>query len=478
MSGLLSALTYSTEALTAQSVGLQVTGRNVANASVASYSREQVTMSDLGTVGTGSTAASLGVAATGVRSVRDQYLDAQVASENSVTSMLQAQSDSLTRAEAGLGESINLAADPGAISDTTASATGISGTLSGFFNAFQALSADPTNATQKQVLMQSAGSLTAAVNSADANLAAEQQGDTQRVAGDVSAANGLLTNIASLNKQIGIAEAGVPGSALSLRDQRQADIESLTQTMNVTVSASTDYPDQIQISARDGQGNAVPLLDGGAVVAPLSFDGTNVTAGTGAQAATLNVTGGSIAGELQASNGTIAGLRGSLATMAGEISSAVNSAYNPGGTHANFFAASPAGGQLLQVDPATTAATLRTGSSGDAGANDLALAVANVGTENFSTATGDAITGTLSGYYSGVVANFGAQIAGTNSQLTNQTLVSQQISSQRDAVSGVSVDEETANLMQYQQAYQASSHVISVINSMFDSLMSMMTASG
>ena len=305
MSGLLSALTYSTEALTAQSVGLQVTGRNIANASVASYSRETVTMSDLGTVGTGPSAASLGVAATGVRSVRDQYLDAQVASENSVTSMLQAQSDSLTRAEAGLGESINLASDPGAISDTTASATGISGTLSGFFNAFQALSADPTNATQKQVLMQSAGSLTAAVNSADANLAAEQQGDTQRVAGDVSTANGLLTNIASLNKQIGIAEAGVPGSALSLRDQRQADIESLTQTMNVdrhpvvgSIRASYRFP------PGTANGNAVPLAveRRRVIVAPLAVNGhAGHRHHERRRAAALSVTGGSASpGEFQA----------------------------------------------------------------------------------------------------------------------------------------------------------------------------------
>lgn len=473
MPGLLSALIYSSQALGAQSAGLQVTGRNLANANNPAYARQRVILSDLGTVGTGVSAQSLGMQASGVQSLRDRYLDAQVASENSITSMLQAKSDSLRRAEAGLGESINLATDPAAIGSTAASGSGISGTLAGFFNAFQALSSDPTNIAQKQVLMQSAGSLATAVNSADANLATEQAGDTQRVAGDVSNANGLLSDIASLNTQISTAEAGTPGSAVGLRDQRQAKIEALAQTMDVSVNPSLDHPGQVQISGRDGQGNAVLLVDRGAVVAPLAFDGQNVTAGTGAQAATLNVSGGTIAGELQARDSTIGSLRTSLATLAGEITSTVNGAYNPGGANANFFTATPSGGQLLQVDPATTANTLRTGSGGGAGANDLALAVAKVGSQAFSTAAGDPINGTLGGYYSGVVANFGAQIAGTNSQITNQALVSQQIGSQRDAVSGVSIDEETTNLMQYQRAFQASSRVVSVLDTMFNDLLAM-----
>ena len=173
----------------------------------------------------------------------------------------------------------------------------------------------------------------------------------------------------------------------------------------------------------------------------------------------------------------IAGLRDNLKTLAGQVTSAVNTAYNPGGTGANFFAASPTGGQLLQVDPATTASTVRAGSTGDAGANDLALAVSNVASKTFSTAGGDAVNGTLGGYYSGVVSNFGAQLSGTSSQITDQGLVSTQISSQRDSVSGVSLDEETTNLMQYQRAFQASSRVVSVIDSMFDDVMSMVPAS-
>ena len=473
MAGLFGALAYTGQALSAQSAGLQIAGKNLANVNTTGYARQRVTLDETDTVGTGINSQSGGVQVTGVQSLRDKYLDAQVASENSVTSMLQAKYDSMSRAQSGLGETVDSSSDASSISDTGSGTTGVGGAMSDFFNAFQGLSANPTSTTQKQVLMQNAGALADKINTADSNLATEQAGDTQRISGDVDTANGLLSDIASLNSQISNAEAGSPGSAVDLRDQRQAKIETLSQTMNISVSNSSSYPNQVQISTTDSQGNSVALVDRDKVVAPLSFDGTSVSAGAGSATKTLAISGGSIAGEFQARDTVIGGLRDNLKTMANQLTSAVNTAYNPGGTGANFFAASPTGGQLLQVDPATTAATVKAGSTGDAGANDVALAVSAVATKSFSTASGDAVTGTLSGYYSGVVSNFGAQLSNTNSQITDQGLVSTQINSQRDSVSGVSVDEETTNLMQYQRAFQASSHVVSVIDSMFDDVMSM-----
>ena len=463
MGGLLSSIYYNSQALSAQSAALQTTGKNLANVSSPGYARQRANLA---------TSPTLGVQVASVQSLRDRYLDAQVVSEGSVTSMLQAKYDAMSRAQSGLGESINRATAAGSVGDT-ASNTGINGALTSFFNAAQSFSANPTSAAQKQVLMQSAGTLSQAINSADANLASEQQAETDRVSGDVTDAQGLLKDIASLNQQISTSEAGSPGSAVDLRDARQAKIESLAQKMNIEVKPSADHPSELQISARDNYGNSVPLVDKSTVVGALSFDGQNISASNNGNSVALNVSGGSIAGGLQARDGTIAGLRANLKTMAGQLTSAVNSAYNPGGTGANFFAASPAGGKLLDIDPATTAETLHAGSSGDAGANDLALAMANVGTKAFSTSGGDAVNGTLGGYYSGVVSNFGAQLSGVSAQITDQGLVSQQISSQRDSVSGVSIDEETTNLLQYQRAYQASSKVISVINTMMDDVLNM-----
>jgi flagellar hook-associated protein 1 FlgK len=42
---------------------------------------------------------------------------------------------------------------------------------------------------------------------------------------------------------------------------------------------------------------------------------------------------------------------------------------------------------------------------------------------------------------------------------------------QFSSVSGVNLDEEAANLVRFQQAYQAAAQVISVSNTLFDSLL-------
>jgi flagellar hook-associated protein 1 FlgK len=66
------------------------------------------------------------------------------------------------------------------------------------------------------------------------------------------------------------------------------------------------------------------------------------------------------------------------------------------------------------------------------------------------------------------IGNAGAQ-AGSN--LTTQTSLYNQAMSAQQAVSGVNLDEEAANLVRYQQAYQASAQIISTSQSIFSSLL-------
>jgi flagellar hook-associated protein 1 len=50
--------------------------------------------------------------------------------------------------------------------------------------------------------------------------------------------------------------------------------------------------------------------------------------------------------------------------------------------------------------------------------------------------------------------------------------VTQALAAQQ-AVSGVNLDEEAANLLQYQRAYQASAKAMQIANTMFDALMTL-----
>lgn len=79
---------------------------------------------------------------------------------------------------------------------------------------------------------------------------------------------------------------------------------------------------------------------------------------------------------------------------------------------------------------------------------------------------------TLLGGYSNMASNVGMYVRSTDIQLSAQTNVYDQVWAQRESFSGVSLDEEAANLIKYQQAYQATAQIISTVQEMFQTLLS------
>ncbi|HEX4328763.1 MAG TPA: flagellar hook-associated protein FlgK [Burkholderiales bacterium] len=126
------------------------------------------------------------------------------------------------------------------------------------------------------------------------------------------------------------------------------------------------------------------------------------------------------------------------------------------------LAGAPANGDTFKVGP-------NTGGSGDNGnVNALAnLQLAKIlsgGTASFSDA------------YAQLVSNVGNQTAATISSASAQKSVLTNATSAEQSVSGVNLDEEAANLLKYQQAYQAASKVISTADAMFQSILSVISS--
>jgi len=458
MSGLFASLSNSVSAMSAQSRSIEIAGKNLANVNNADYARQRVIYGDRGTVITPDGAESLGLEALGVQQLRDTLLDRQVVRESSLSAYYTTMQSAYQRAQAGLGQSIASTSSTG--STGSANDPGIAAAIDDFFNSFQALASNPTDSGQRQTLIQSANILTDRLQLADRRLAQIQSDLGDQVGSDVTTANGLLTTIADLNAQIARFEVNNPGSAVDLRDQRQTAIEKLGQTMSVTATEIT--PGQIQVTAKDGGGGDVILVSGGTVTNSLAFDGTNVTAG--ASATVLALTSGSIQGALDAGSGAVQTLRDNLNALAGQLVTSVNAAY--GGS---FFDPAGTTAATIALDPSVTAANLTAG-IGAAGDNTIAAAIAQLASRQFSTAgaTPDLVDGTFGGFFSSSVGNLGQALAGVNARAANQTGIEIMVRSQRDAVSGVNLDEEMASLMQYQRAFQASSRVFTTIDNLLD----------
>lgn len=460
MSGLFSSLNASVKALSAQSRALETTGKNLANVNNATYARQRVIFGDRGTVETPEGVESLGLEALGIQQLRDALLDKQVIREISLTASTTAQQQTYQRTQASLGQAI------GSTTGASGAASGLGGAIDDFFSAFQSFASRPTDDGEKQTLLQKAGILTDRFQQTDARMAQVQTDIDSQIQSNVGDANQLLSAIAELNKQIGRIEIGRPGSAIDLRDQRQARLEELAAKLPIETRLSTNG--MIDVVMKDASNADVVLVDDSNVTGPVAFTGTGFTGGASATA--LVFSSGSAAGFLNARDNAVQTLRDQLDQLADQIVTSVNAAYNPLNTAGeNFFAPAGTAAATFSMDSALNTATLRAGAAGaGAGDNTLALAVAAISSQVFSTGAGDAITGTIGKFYTSAATDLGQALATVNTRLDDQTGIEKLVRTQRDSVSGVSLDEEMADLVRYQRAFQASSRVFSIVDDLLD----------
>src|SRR5690606_29576708 len=86
--------------------------------------------------------------------------------------------------------------------------------------------------------------------------------------------------------------------------------------------------------------------------------------------------------------------------------------------------------------------------AGESGNNGIAFALAQLANEKIAGLGNQ----TFSQSHSATIARLGHSLATVNDQVENHTVVSKMLLSQRDSISGVSIDEEMTDLMKYQKA--------------------------
>ncbi len=103
------------------------------------------------------------------------------------------------------------------------------------------------------------------------------------------------------------------------------------------------------------------------------------------------------------------------------------------------------------------------------GDNRLAHALANLQNSRFFM---DGTT-TMDDFYNSMVSDVGVSAARNNEALSQQKTITNQLEKMRETISGVSIDEETTKLLQYQHAFNASARVIRVADEMLDTILNL-----
>ena len=163
-------------------------------------------------------------------------------------------------------------------------------------------------------------------------------------------------------------------------------------------------------------------------------------------------------------------LAGELVTRVNEIYTEVPAGSPAGTTFSNFFSDTGNEGEFkaagIRLDSGLNTATLRTTNDAAefAGDNTLILAMAELDTYK-SAALGDQ---TFSSHYREFATDLAANVSTISARLDDEKLVHDLLKQQQDSVSGVSMDEEVADMMKYQRAYQATGKLINAIDEMLD----------
>lgn len=466
MAGLLDTLSIGSRSLQTQRHGIDVTGHNLGNVNTPGYARQRLTLQAVSTVDEYGNYTGAGSEVIAIESIRDQILDNQVQTERSVTGTLEAQEKALQSALTALNDGVQRSAG---VSD--GATTGLSNSLQELFARFQGLSVSPLSTADRQALVMSAQSLAQQFQQVDSRLARVDQAFTDELNLGVTQANKLLDEIADLNQRIVSAELRVPGSALDLRDSRQQKVEALANFIPLTVS--------------NEDSGAITLLTNGAILIQNTEPVVHlqlITNSTGklvpalaSQSETLEPTSGLLHGVLEARDNSLKSLRDDINSLASSLITEINSVYTKGfsptgSTGSSFFTGANASD--IKVDPAlvNNPGSLQTSASAtESGDNKILLQLLQLAGKGIASLGGK----TFSQAYAAILTTTGESLAATTRQLENQKSVETLLKTQRDSISGVSLDEEVTNLVKFQKAFQASARFITVTDELLDTVINL-----
>jgi flagellar hook-associated protein 1 FlgK len=456
MSSLSSSLSIAMQSLNAASGGIQVTNNNIANASTPGYTREVAVFQQAApTISDGQSVGS-GVVLEGYQSVRDELVQGQIQQETQAQSGANAELASLQQVQTVF----------------TTSTQDIGTQMSALFAKISSLSTAPTSSTAREAVLSAGQNLATAFNTTSSTLTSQQASLNTQVTEDVGQINQLTKQIAALNPQITALKAGGKDGG-TLQDQQDQLVLKLSALTSVAVT-KTDNGETLTT------GNGTPLVVGSKSLALQTTAGTNgmqQVLDKSGNNVTATLTGGDLGGTIQTRDQTIPTILNQLDTLASQFATKFNAAQasgtdQNGNTGKDFFTipattAGAAGSISMAITDSTQIAASSDGSSGGNG-NLASFSAVQTSTLPSGSTPGDA--------YSSLVYQVGSLTSSANAESTATAASLVQLNDQLNSVSGVSIDQESANLITYQTAYQAAARVISTIQSLFSITLAMGTA--
>ncbi len=446
------------KALAVNEANIDITGHNIANINTPGYSRQRLIqeasapMSDiLGNYGSG-------VEMTRIERTRDQYLDRQYRDANTDLGYWEKSSAKLKELESAVG-----GPDQNSISTQ----------LNLFFDNWESLANNPNSSIHKSNLVDQTKELVNSFHDLRNSLTNKKKEINDEIVANVGKINKITAELADLNARIKMSE-NENAPANDLRDRFDYLVDDLSKIANVTVQT------------KNSDGNTIIYLGSDLIVAydearMLSVDSSSdgeidhskvIWKDNFEEVNGLN--NGELAGLINTRDNTITNYESMLDQLAVKLSEVVNDihktgydAQNPLGNGKNFFKSDVTGAADFNLSDEILYDfnNVSVSESGEVGDNQIALQITDL---RSSKAFSD--NQSLTEYLGSLLTQIGrdSDKAATNSENLGTTL--KQVNNFRESVKGVSLNEESANLIKYQQTYQAAAKIISIADTMFSTI--------
>lgn len=452
MGNLLTSLLNSAQAMNVYQQALTVTENNVVNANTPGFAKQAASFEALPfdvTVGLPG-----GVTAGPVQSSRNAFAEQSVRDQQTASNYYQQKVADLTPLQSYFDLS---------------STSGLAPDMSNLFNSFSALSVNPNDTVSRQTVINAATTVAQDFNDAANGLLSQGANMDQQTSDVITNINQLASTIAGINAQNRVDPNGAIDAGVDA--QLNSSLEQLSQLVNFTALQQPDGSVTVYI------GGQTPLVVGDQtfdISGDFSTPQTAVLSSSGADISS-ELTGGQLSALLDDKNNALPSYVNGLNTLAQSLADQVNNALDQGidqngaapSTNLFTYDASNGAAMTLAVNPLTPdqiAAAL----PGAPGGNGNALALANLA--NAKTTNGY----TFAQFYGNLGGQVGNDLSAAQSSAATKSALLNQAQSLRQQISGVSLDEEAQNMMEYQRSYQAISKMLGVLNSITDTLMNMM----
>lgn len=446
---------------------LQTVGHNIANKSTEGFSRQRVEIVTNEAIGEGNLRIGMGARAGAVTRTNNPWLEKQIQREGTNMGYADARADALGRVEQVYNEQTN---------------KGLNQYMNGFFNSFRELANNPESLASRTMVRESGETLTQEFGRVVKQLHDVQDDLDGQLLTMTEEINQMSKEIAQLNEKIQVVEVqGV--SANDERDRRDLLLKKLGEKVDISWAEGTDGHLTVTAgrtailvsgsTANDLKAVHTDARDRVEIVFQATKNGTPVNI-------TNQIHGGRMGGAIEVRDQVIEGLLGSIDKMAYTLAEEVNKAHIEGfdrhGKQGVLFfempedvkgaAASLILNRTIFNDVGRIAAGAKPNAPGD---NTVANVISTLQNRQLM----DKGTSTFDDFYNTQVGQIGTITQRAAKTQESQKNVLSQLQNIRESISGVSLDEETTKMIEFQKAYEASARIIRTADEMFDTVLNL-----